>query len=580
MKILAFRPLGRAFQPIALIVAAFALFSAPATSQPAKSQPATAVKDHPLVGRYYGSELVFSEIKAYDEAYLIQGPSLPPRGEDNVKANALHVEGAISTYQYKLPEERSQLEVLRNYESSLKSKGFQVLFTCQIEDGGSRVKESSCFQIDSDAFVDNPLASFRQIMGATRWPVMKLESCCKPLTRGIPNYFANGGRYLFAKRETPVGTTYVSIALSEGSFSFSGDHDLHANYAFVRVVDAKEMDADKITFIPVKDHPLVGRYSGSELVFSEIKAYDEAYLIQGPSLPPRSEDNVRANALYVEGAVSTYQYKLPGERSQLEVLRKYENSLKSKGFQVDFTCHIEDGGNRVKESSCFEIDSEAFLDNPLASFRQIMAATRWPVMKLESCCKPLARGVPNYFANSGRYLFAKREAPVGTTYVSIALSEGSFTFLGDHDLHANYAFVRVVDTKEMDANMITFIDASEMKKSLDTTGRVNLYGIYFDTDKDTIKPESKPTLEEISKLMKANAKLHLQVVGHTDSTGGDAYNKDLSSRRAASVMHALTSAGIDAGRFTSRGAGASEPVAPNDTEQGRAKNRRVELVGK
>jgi len=79
-------------------------------------------------------------------------------------------------------------------------------------------------------------------------------------------------------------------------------------------------------------------------------------------------------------------------------------------------------------------------------------------------------------------------------------------------------------------------------------------------------------------IQRENSKLRLQVVGHTDSTGGDAHNKDLSSRRAASVMRALTQAGIAADRFTSRGAGASEPVAPNDNEAGRAKNRRVELV--
>ncbi|MDR2155634.1 MAG: OmpA family protein [Burkholderiaceae bacterium] len=86
------------------------------------------------------------------------------------------------------------------------------------------------------------------------------------------------------------------------------------------------------------------------------------------------------------------------------------------------------------------------------------------------------------------------------------------------------------------------------------------------------------TLDEISKLMRDNSTLSLRVVGHTDSTGAQAHNQDLSNRRAASVMRALTQTGIDAKRFTARGAGASEPAAPNETEEGRAKNRRVELV--
>ena len=80
-------------------------------------------------------------------------------------------------------------------------------------------------------------------------------------------------------------------------------------------------------------------------------------------------------------------------------------------------------------------------------------------------------------------------------------------------------------SKAMDTGKITFIDALAMQKSLNATGRINLYGIYFDTDKDTIKPESKPTIDEISKLMRDSPQLRLQVVGHTDSTGGDAHGR-------------------------------------------------------
>jgi OmpA-OmpF porin, OOP family len=110
-------------------------------------------------------------------------------------------------------------------------------------------------------------------------------------------------------------------------------------------------------------------------------------------------------------------------------------------------------------------------------------------------------------------------------------------------------------------------------------GHIALYGIYFDTDKTDIKPESAPTLTEIAALLKQDARLTLFVVGHTDNVGGDDYNMDLSRRRATSVVTALTSQhGVDPKRLKPAGVGLLAPVAANHTEEGRAKNRRVELV--
>ena len=126
---------------------------------------------------------------------------------------------------------------------------------------------------------------------------------------------------------------------------------------------------------------------------------------------------------------------------------------------------------------------------------------------------------------------------------------------------------------------MTFVNADEMSKSLVDSGKVALYGIYFDTDKDTLKADSQPTLQEISKLLTADPKLRIQVVGHTDNQGTPEYNLDLSRRRAASVVRALTSQyGVAANRLSSFGCGPYAPVASNDSEDGKAKNRRVELV--
>ncbi len=111
------------------------------------------------------------------------------------------------------------------------------------------------------------------------------------------------------------------------------------------------------------------------------------------------------------------------------------------------------------------------------------------------------------------------------------------------------------------------------------TGHAAVYGIYFDTGRADIKPESEATLKEIAKLLQQEPTLRLYVVGHTDSTGDFAANMDLSKRRADAVVKALTGPrGVAEDRLQAFGSGPLAPVASNRTEEGRAKNRRVELV--
>ena len=122
-------------------------------------------------------------------------------------------------------------------------------------------------------------------------------------------------------------------------------------------------------------------------------------------------------------------------------------------------------------------------------------------------------------------------------------------------------------------------DASSMAKSIKETGKVAVYGIYFDTGKSVLKAESKPALDEISNLLKADPKLKLYVVGHTDNTGVFESNILLSTERSLAVMHALiTQYSVNADRLKSYGDGPTCPIATNETDEGKALNRRVELV--
>jgi len=121
--------------------------------------------------------------------------------------------------------------------------------------------------------------------------------------------------------------------------------------------------------------------------------------------------------------------------------------------------------------------------------------------------------------------------------------------------------------------------APDMRSKLITEGKLVSYGIYFDVNKDIVKPESYGTLKGIADVLQANPDVRVKIVGHTDSDGADAANLDLSRRRGASVKNELVkSFGIDASRLESDGLGETKPVAPNDAPANKAMNRRVEFI--
>ena len=137
--------------------------------------------------------------------------------------------------------------------------------------------------------------------------------------------------------------------------------------------------------------------------------------------------------------------------------------------------------------------------------------------------------------------------------------------------------IHIIEKQAMNQDVVA--DANSLAKSLKETGKVAVYGIYFDTGKSVLKPESQPTLQEIAKLLKADPNLKLFVVGHTDNTGPFDVNIKLSMDRALAVVNALVSQfSVTPARLTAYGDGPTAPVASNDTEAGKALNRRVELV--
>lgn len=135
----------------------------------------------------------------------------------------------------------------------------------------------------------------------------------------------------------------------------------------------------------------------------------------------------------------------------------------------------------------------------------------------------------------------------------------------------------IIEKAAMQQNIVA--DPKVMGDDIERTGRVAIYGIYFDTDSYKIKPDSEPTLKAISELLKTKTSLNVYVVGHTDITGDFDHNMKLSEERAKSVVNALVNDyGISAKRLNAKGNGPLSPVSTNKTDEGRQLNRRVELV--
>jgi outer membrane protein OmpA-like peptidoglycan-associated protein len=138
-----------------------------------------------------------------------------------------------------------------------------------------------------------------------------------------------------------------------------------------------------------------------------------------------------------------------------------------------------------------------------------------------------------------------------------------------------YARVRYSEGRPFD--MFVADVGSELKATLAKNCKAAVYGINFDFDKATLRPDSEPTLTQVLRLLRDEPKLTVEIGGHTDNVGKADYNMKLSDRRAATVREWLVGHGIAASRLTSRGYGDTQPLVPNDSDENRAKNRRVEL---
>src|SRR5450432_3878036 len=297
-----------------------------------------------------------------------------------------------------------------------------------------------------------------------------------------------------------------------------------------------------------KDPQGMKRYEGSEIIGYREPKFDEYVL---PLSAPEEQNPPKyTRSLPVEGQISRYTYIAPAGRTATELLRNYKLEFQRLGLD---TLYEKKAGERGWFGPTLDKIAEE------DGLSQILA----------------------YNEADERVLVGKSKAAKPTYYMVFVTSyrDGLIPDRLASVIQKGRALAEmVVVAPEVLEQKMTFVNADEMKRQMHDTGKVALYGILFATDKDVVKPESQQTIAEIVKLLRSDVALKIHVVGHTDNQGKPEYNLDLSRRRAASAVRALVALGIAGDRLDSFGAGVYAPIASNETEEGRTKNRRVELT--
>lgn len=319
------------------------------------------------------------------------------------------------------------------------------------------------------------------------------------------------------------------------------------------------------------DSPLLRRYEGSLIVAYERKGLREFSLPLAPLERVEGRRDNSNNQVFepkrkkdLVGAYTRISYLLPPDVSPLEVTGNYTDEIKRQGGKVLFECAGDACGGDPKRGVAG------------GGGHMSLAMYLYPANSMTELYHSLGGCLLNAQVTDKRYLAA--ELPQKGAHVSIYAVTVAPQACERGFGNRTVAMVQIVEGKERENKMVT-VSAADLAKSISEEGRAAVYGIYFDTNKAEVKPESDPTLEQIAQMLKDSPSMKVLIVGHTDNVGGYRANLDLSQRRARAVVQALVSRyKISSDRLTPIGVSSAAPLGSNKTDDGRAKNRRVELV--
>lgn len=307
------------------------------------------------------------------------------------------------------------------------------------------------------------------------------------------------------------------------------------------------------------DSAFTGRYEGSTIVGQTNTEFEELILPAGPAV---AKTKSFSKTVAQKGSVQRSLYVSPELRSSLEVFGNYVDALKAKGFATVYECANADCGVNFAGLK-YNAKDPAVVISKDASTRRVNAS----------------RGMFSKIVEP-RYSLLKQGDAGNETYVAVFAAQnagGSFGDISKALRDRVGVLIEIVEPGVREDKIVT-LTADEIGNTLGADGRVVIYGVFFDFDKATITPDSAPQLAEMVTYLKTDKAARVYVVGHTDNKGELDYNVKLSSARAKAVVDALVKAGIDGARLVAKGVGPLAPLATNTTEQGQAKNRRVELV--
>ncbi len=308
-----------------------------------------------------------------------------------------------------------------------------------------------------------------------------------------------------------------------------------------------------------QDHPIVSRFAGSQLIGYQALEFETGrfYLPRREAGYDPTKELETANPATREGRVTRLLYVVPAGKTPLEVHRNFEQALKGAGLQVVTAVDGRNAWWRAGEHWRDNFDKLSFVP-------------------------PFAADISPFDRGDALYLYGtltRGGVDVAVSVLTGPLSSFSKSAYKTSESTAQAAVaVQIVEPEPMATGQVT-VSADGISKGLEADGRIALYGIYFDTGKAELKPESNAQLDEMAALLRTRPQLRVHIVGHTDNVGSLDANLVLSQRRAEAVVAALvTTHAIDARRLSARGVASLSPVAGNHNEAGRALNRRVELV--
>ena len=477
--------------------------------------------DHPLVGAYPGTSIKSYAVTNYAEIELPHN-----KITDNAEFSSKSILGKHTGHIYFIEGEHSPLQIAENYLDVVKRLGGKLILVCR-SDCGRNFSDELLKSRHWTRNVFLSMATFSQGSNEHYYILAQLGPDTHPtyiqwFIRQPYGDRVEIGQIISEPQQLQLGLVTISPeALSNSPGSSPAATSLGPDSA------------------KGGDHPLISRYAGAKLTHRTDTEYSEVRLPTGIA-----NNNKQVPHLTLAGKSTLLHYEASKDQSTLQVFRNYQQALKDAGFNILFSCEHQSCGDEQRKLLW-------------------QGSPDWNRFK-------------SYLSNSNdkdddyRMLTAHKTVNKQDIYLSIYVlkASGSTNVNIAHD---------IVELSSMQTNRVS-IDTAYLQNELSRSGKVVLHGLHFATDSASLLAESDTALAVITDYLKTHPSQQFYVVGHTDNSGSHSHNIQLSKARANSVLQALIKQGISTERLLAEGVGAMSPQQHNANTEGKAANRRVELV--